>query len=424
MDIFTSCLSAANLVGQGILHTAFVCRFTRQKWTLGPFAVYFLLLCACEWCFSQYVPIGISATGVQLLILYGVSRLLLKNRRPESWAAAILAVYISQFAFGVVNSAEAMVFPCLVGKPLLYFMILLAEVSAFTISACCSAAALEFLSPEEDRGMPYLALLLVACLFFFVAELYILRTSYYNLPVSSLSAEMGKHTALFLLQVLGLGTMLCTLYAYRRVCREVQSQAALRSLTQAARAQRIYTEEAQARYVKTRAFRHDIRNHLSVLSGLLNGGRAEEAAAYLQKLEAASSALSFPVCTGNPVVDVLLGEKLEAAKSAGISTEASLCLPDPCGADDFDLCVIFANALDNAITACQSAGEKKSLRIGGERQGDFYRLIFENTCSGGPMPPMGTGLSNIKTVAEKYHGAMLAEKTDRRFFLHVLLNIS
>ena len=40
------------------------------------------------------------------------------------------------------------------------------------------------------------------------------------------------------------------------------------------------------------------------------------------------------------------------------------------------------------------------------------------------MPPMGTGLSNIRTVAEKYHGAMLVEKTDQRFFLHVLLNIS
>ena len=58
MDIFTSCLSAANLVGQGILHTAFVCRFTRQKWTVGPFAVYFLLLCACEWCFSHMFPSG------------------------------------------------------------------------------------------------------------------------------------------------------------------------------------------------------------------------------------------------------------------------------------------------------------------------------------------------------------------------------
>lgn len=42
----------------------------------------------------------------------------------------------------------------------------------------------------------------------------------------------------------------------------------------------------------------------------------------------------------------------------------------------------------------------------------------------GPLPPMGTGLSNIKAAAEKYHGTMLVEKTDAPFSLHVLLNIS
>ncbi|WP_350340274.1 GHKL domain-containing protein [Candidatus Merdisoma sp. JLR.KK006] len=36
----------------------------------------------------------------------------------------------------------------------------------------------------------------------------------------------------------------------------------------------------------------------------------------------------------------------------------------------------------------------------------------------------GTGLSNIKAVTEKYHGAMLTEKIERRFSLNVLLNIS
>nr|WP_300849971.1 hypothetical protein [uncultured Schaedlerella sp.] len=34
------------------------------------------------------------------------------------------------------------------------------------------------------------------------------------------------------------------------------------------------------------------------------------------------------------------------------------------------------------------------------------------------------GLSNIKSVAEKYNGAMLTEKVGQRFFLNVLLNIS
>ncbi|MCI9155008.1 MAG: sensor histidine kinase, partial [Ruminococcus sp.] len=160
------------------------------------------------------------------------------------------------------------------------------------------------------------------------------------------------------------------------------------------------------------------------LSALLNNNKLEESKAYLQKLETVSTTLSFPCQTGNSVVDILLGEKLKMAKADGITAEVSLFLPTPCGIDDFDLCVIFANALDNAISACQSIEGVRSIRISGERQGDFYMLAFENTCSDNPLPPTGTGLSNIRAVAEKYHGAMLTEKIERRFSLNVLLNIS
>ena len=86
--------------------------------------------------------------------------------------------------------------------------------------------------------------------------------------------------------------------------------------------------------------------------------------------------------------------------------------------------MIFANALDNAIAACRSAAGERSIRITGRQQGDFYLLAFENTCSDKPLPPAGTGLSNIKAVAEKYHGALLTEKNGQRYYLRVLLNIS
>ena len=121
-------------------------------------------------------------------------------------------------------------------------------------------------------------------------------------------------------------------------------------------------------------------------------------------------------------MDILLGEKLGLAKE--IAAEVSLLLPKPCGLDDFDLCVLFANALDNAITACRSSDGAKAIRISGKQQGDFYMLTFENTCSDDPLPPAGTGLSNIEAVAEKYHGAVLTEKNGRQFYLSVLLNIS
>ena len=115
---------------------------------------------------------------------------------------------------------------------------------------------------------------------------------------------------------------------------------------------------------------------------------------------------------------------LEDPRARGVTAEVSLLWPRESGVDDFDLCVIFANALDNALRACLAAPETGFIQVTGRRQGSFYRLSFENTCTPGPLPPMGIGLRNVKAAAEKYRGAVLAEKEGSRFRLHVLLNIS
>lgn len=422
MDYFGLCLDGLCLLGQCVMHIAFVSRLTGKKQKMWHFVIYFFLLCTIQWFFTTFDFHDVLPIGAELLVLYSVSRLALRNRQSVSWAAAILAVYISQLSFGIVNSVEVMLFPRMIGKPLLYLLVLLATLTVFAICACCCGAVLKFLSLTEDRQTPYVGLLLFPGLFFFAAELYILQTSYSILPASISLGEAGKHGALFVMQILGLAALLCTLYAYQHICHGFQTQAALRSLEQATQAQKNYIAEAQRRYEQTKAFRHDIANHLSVLDGLLNSKKLDESKAYLQKLKMASTSLSFPYQTGNPVVDILLSEKLGLAKE--ITAEVTLLLPRPCGIDDFDLCVIFANALDNAINACQSAKGTKLIRIHGERQGDFYMLAFENTCSDEPLPPAGTGLSNIKSVAEKYHGATLTEKVGQRFSLNVLLNIS
>jgi len=422
MDYFGLCLDGLCLLGQCVMHIAFVSRLTGKKQKMWHFVIYFFLLCTIQWFFTTFDFHDVLPIGAELLVLYSVSRLALRNRQSVSWAAAILAVYISQLSFGIVNSVEVMLFPRMIGKPLLYLLVLLATLTVFAICACCCGAVLKFLSLTEDRQTPYVGLLLFPGLFFFAAELYILQTSYSILPASISLGEAGKHGALFVMQILGLAALLCTLYAYQHICHGFQTQAALRSLEQATQAQKNYIAEAQRRYEQTKAFRHDIANHLSVLDGLLNSKKLDESKAYLQKLKMASTSLSFPYQTGNPVVDILLSEKLGLAKE--IMAEITLLLPRPCGIDDFDLCVIFANALDNAINACQSAKGTKLIRIYGERQGDFYMLAFENTCSDEPLPPAGTGLSNIKSVAEKYHGATLTEKVGQRFSLNVLLNIS
>ena len=420
MDYFALFLDGICLLGQGVMHFLFVGRLTGKKLKPLHFAVYILLLTALQLFAVRISLSGTFSIAAGVLELYAVSRFGMGNQRSVSWLAAVLAFYVSQLSFGIINSVEAALFPRFIGNPLLYPLLLAAQVLFFALCAGCYYVILKLLIWTEET--PYIGLLLFPGLFFFAAELYILETAYsFFAPMVSLE-EVGKHSTLLLLQVMGLAALLCTLYAYRQLCRGFQAQGSLRSLAQAACAQKVYITEAQARYEQTKSFRHDIKNHLSVLDGLLRGGKLEEGREYLKKLEAVSEALSFPYQTGNPVVDILLGEKLGLAKE--ITAEVSLVLPKPCGIDDFDLCVLFANALDNAIAACRANDGANTLRISGKQQGDFYMLTFENTCSDEPVPPAGTGLSNIRAVAEKYRGALMTEQTGGRFSLNVLVNVS
>lgn len=434
MDYFSLCLNTLCLAAQGMMHLLFIGRLTGKNLKPLYMAACCFLLCIFDRIAVRLsVPWFFSITG-EMLILYEISRFALKNRRAVSWAAAILALYISQLSFGIINSVESVLFPRLIGKPILYVLVFFAAAVSLFFCACCYVIVLKYLSLKEGEHMPdnewfLFPVFIFPILFFFAAELYIMQTSYTQvLYVSSARAfsltEAGKHFALLFLQILGLSALFCTLYAYRRVFLSLQAQTALNALTQAVQAQKIYVAEAQTRYEQTKAFRHDVKNHLSVLNGFLTSGKPEEARSYLQSMQVASSSLSFPYHTGNTVADILLNEKLSLAMANGIAADVSLILPESCAIDDFDLCVILSNALDNAVNACKSVDGARTMHVSGERQGDFYMLEFKNTCPDGPLPPAGTGLSNIRTVAGKYHGAMLTEKTDREFSLNVLLNIS
>lgn len=422
MDWFNFCLDSFSIIAQSILHIGFVCRFSGKKEKTWYFFFYFFLLCLIEIVSRRLNFSGILAIILQILVLYGINCFAIGNQRVFSWTASLLAVYLLQISFGIINSIEGIIFPYIkVGNPLFFLFLIAALLAAFLLCLFCYTLILTRLSLKEEAQKPYIWILLLSGLFFLSAELYLLQTDYHHVFMQK---ETGKHFVLLVMQILGLGALFGTLYAYQHTCRNVQAQSALALLKQAAQNQKTYVAEAQARYEKTQAFRHDIKNHFSVLNGLLNTGQIEEAKCYLKKLETAASSLTFFCQTGNPVLDVLLGEKLELARLNKIESDISFFLPKTCAIDDFDLCVIFANALDNAINACQQISGRRFIAVKGEIQGDFYMLEFKNSCLPEPIPPMGTGLINIKAASEKYHGAMLTEKKEGYFFLNILLNIS
>ena len=163
-----------------------------------------------------------------------------------------------------------------------------------------------------------------------------------------------------------------------------------------------------------------------MVKNLLQSGKLEEAVSYMEDMDDMAEKMSFPCSTNNPVVDILVGNKMGIAKSMGIDVDCSLLLPYPCCLRDIDICIILSNALDNAIQAVKGldAGMEKYIHVSGHIQGDFLMMEIENSFHGKGAFKKGTGLSNVKKVVEKYGGAMSIETQENKFVLHVLLILS
>ena len=208
MDWFSLFMDGLCLGGQGVMHIIFVGHLTRKKQNLWHFPAYILLLAALQLIPAKFDIGGVVSVAVGVLELYAVSHFWMGNQRSVSWLASVLAFYVSQLSFGIINSVEAALFPRFIGSPLLYLLLLAAQVLFFALCAGCYYAVLKFLAWTEDSQTPYIGLLLFPGLFFFASELYILETAYsFFAPIVSLK-EVGKHSTLLLLQVMGLAALL------------------------------------------------------------------------------------------------------------------------------------------------------------------------------------------------------------------------
>lgn len=248
---------------------------------------------------------------------------------------------------------------------------------------------------------------------------------YVTITEGSKITENTTHYLFLAIQLLELASLFCIMFAYRKLLQNFHLSTELSLLEQEEHSLNQYVEEAKAHYDKTKAFRHDIRNHITVVKELLQKEKTEQAFNYIKDMENLTGELSFPYSTNNPVADILMGNKLGLAKNMGIDVSCSLRLPYPCFVRDIDFCIILSNALDNAIHACKNmdSSTAKYIYVTGCMQGDFIMLEIENSFQGNGLFQKGTGLSNIKTIAEKYHGAMSIKTQDTSFTLSVLLII-
>lgn len=412
------------------LEGAFFCRAVQaQKVDIRIRLLYLLLVSALEGLQAFIQPRHVLSTAflaVEIGLLLGLGFLLRKAVAASLLAATVTktVAYLSNgllapvlFLFApLLNARTALAGACVgIGGALLALGLLWATYHRINRLFFCG-------KPFENR---YMAVFLFPVLLFLVVELYIFHQVYGNEIVISMSGEIIKpnvdHLQVLLLQAFVYISLFSTLYACKKLQEEFAGRTRIALLEQELKAQHSYLQETRVRYEQTRAFRHDIKNHLLVLKGLLLREETQRAVAYLDKLDITLGALSFPCRTGSMVVDLLLSSKLGVAEQNRIQVECMAAVPPEGGIEELDLCILIANAVDNAIQACKSIESgSRYLRLWGRRQGDFFLLEVVNSCQEGDYQP-GTGIANMQAVAEKYHGALYTEKQGGDFYLAALL---
>ncbi len=371
---------------------------------------------------------GIWALLVFIMLLIAAGWLLYRADLILTVLYGVVTIEILNLCFGLFDSLSYILFPVFYEKNPKIFGFILAvggSVLALVLAVLCYQVIQQCCAWKETVGKKYVFMILMPALLIFLASEYINENVYGN----TVTVEKGQILPgvdpyqMLSMQALGVASLFCIMFSFKKLAESFRrdKEAALWEMQAHSLSQ--YVEEAKSRYEKTKSFRHDIKNHITVVKELLENEKTKAALQYVEGMAGLTADISFPVSTGHPVLDILLGNKLGIAEENQIEVSCSMIVPYPCGISDIDFCIILGNALDNAVFACNqiSSGKQKYIHVTGKVKGDFLLMEIENSYTGRRAARGGTGLTNIRTAVEKYHGAMEIRTEGEKFVLSILV---
>ena len=155
--------------------------------------------------------------------------------------------------------------------------------------------------------------------------------------------------------IASLGLLLGTLFALYLYARQITQNARIleqEQYEQHMKAQLKHLEDILAKQEELRKFKHDLSNKLGGLRGCLQARDIDGSLEYVNSMTNTLYNLTPAFNTGNIALDATLSTKKALAESKGIVFETEIHLAKKPPLQPEDTCVIFGNALDNAIEGC------------------------------------------------------------------------
>ena len=230
--------------------------------------------------------------------------------------------------------------------------------------------------------------------------------------------------------------LLLALIAFEISRRRAVERASLQIQNNAAEALMQSIEDRQMSEEAVRTLRHDLKNHAVSMQLLLDNGEIEQAKDYLNNFINAAKKPSDSFSTGNRLLDGLLKQKLSPAMAQGVSVSSAIDFTEGSFIDNFDLCVMMGNILDNAVEACAALpeGTERFIKVSGGQAANYMLIEVKNSSArkamlldGLPATSKadkalhGFGLRSVKKVLDRYSGTMDIEQTAGSYSITLMI---
>lgn len=185
---------------------------------------------------------------------------------------------------------------------------------------------------------------------------------------------------------------------------------------------------------RTRNLRHDMKNHLAVISKLAESGERSRVTEYIDSLiNSDESGMQFSN-TGNAILDGIINVKLGEAKRENVNLEIKINVPSDMEIAPKDIVIVLGNLLDNSIRGACECKDSKFIRlymcmdrgklfieiensyngILDESNGKLYSTKSRKTCH-------GIGLNSVMEVVKRYDGDIEFEYDDEQFRVRIIM---
>ena len=195
-------------------------------------------------------------------------------------------------------------------------------------------------------------------------------------------------------------------------------------------------QHLQQQYEEISILRHDFRNGIDCLCGMIEQGDCSGALAYAKRFKErkVNTILSQVQCSST-MLNAVVNAKFNDAQSKGIDTSLRLVVQIPHDLE-FDLSIMLSNLLDNAIEACEKNPSNAQILLTISEEAGYYRIVVRNTIAASVLKKNqelktekankklhGWGLRSVTDLVSKRNGLIDFYEKEGMFYVDILLPI-